>query len=122
VQRSFTNILSKDVKAAGRFYERFLGLVPELSSETFILMGHPQIPGWEFAILSKNDDSIPPAFQQSSGGIIVTFIVDDCDAIYQRATHLKLDIVDGPADMSYGYRRLLVQDPDGTVLDISSAL
>ncbi|MCZ4279232.1 hypothetical protein O4H49_00490 [Kiloniella laminariae] len=50
----------------------------------------------------------------------MTFVVLDCDALYQQALRMHAEIVEKPTDMPYGQRRMLVRDPDGTVLDISA--
>ena len=55
-----------------------------------------------------------------AGGAIVTFVVKDCDQIYQLAQNIGADIISAPTDMPYGQRRMLLKDPDGTVLDISA--
>ena len=51
---------------------------------------------------------------------MLTFVVDDCDAIYEKAQAANAVIVEPPREMPYGQRRMVLRDPAGTFVDISS--
>ena len=120
MRRGFTNILSGDVQTAAEFYENLLGMRRHFESDWFIILIHEAMNGWEFGILQRDHDVVPTALRAAPAGVIVTFVVDDCDRLHRAAVDLGADIIEPPTDMPYGQRRMLLRDPDGTVLDISA--
>lgn len=120
MQRSFTNILCENVEASANFYEALLGMKRHFDSDWFIILTHENIGGLEFGLLDKNHKTVPEGISASPAGMIVTFVVDDCDQAYEKAMALQADIIEPPTDMFYGQRRMLLRDPEGTVLDISA--
>lgn len=120
MQRSFINILSADVERSARFYEDLLGMHRHFASDWFVIMSHHSFPGLEYGILQRDHDIVPGRAQQAPSGVIVTFVVDDCDAVAEKASGIGAEIVEPPTDMPYGQRRMLVADPDGTIIDVSA--
>ncbi|MEL6965356.1 MAG: VOC family protein, partial [Pseudomonadota bacterium] len=47
-------------------------------------------------------------------------VVSDCDDVHKRAVEMSAEVVEPPTDMPYGQRRMLVRDPDGTLIDVSA--
>lgn len=120
MQRSFTNILCENIEASASFYEALLGMKRHFSSDWFIILTHDNIDGLEFGLLDKSHETVPKNVSASPAGVIVTFVVDDCDNAHKKAIELQADIIKPPTDMFYGQRRMLLKDPEGTVLDISA--
>ncbi|MBG6164328.1 putative enzyme related to lactoylglutathione lyase [Labrenzia sp. EL_13] len=120
MQRGFTNILAVDVAQTAAFYETLLGLKPKFSSDWFVNLADPGNPDLELGILQRTNEIVPASARQAPAGVILTFVVDDCDTIHQRAIASNADIVEAPTDMPYGQRRMIVRDPAGTFIDISS--
>ena len=120
MQRSFTNVLSGDVQKTSAFYENLLGMTRHFDSDWFVILTHEDIEGLEFGILQRDHAIVPPDIRAAPAGVIVTFVVADCDEVYRRAVAAKALIIEPPADMPYGQRRMLLRDPDGTVLDVSA--
>ena len=52
----------------------------------------------------------------------MTFVVDDVEAMYRQATAINAEIIQEPTDLPYGQRRLMLRDPAGTAVDISSPI
>jgi len=52
----------------------------------------------------------------------MTFVVDNVDEIFEVAKMEKFEIITEPIDTSYGQKRLLLKDPNGTLVDISSPI
>ncbi|WP_366135948.1 VOC family protein [uncultured Maribacter sp.] len=52
----------------------------------------------------------------------MTFVVDNTDEIFKIAESEKFEIISEPTDTFYGQRRLLLKDPNGTLVDISSPI
>lgn len=120
MDRCFTNILSTDIEAVACFYQSVLGMQRHFDSDWFIILTHPDIDGLELGILQRNHDVVPQSARAAPSGFIVTFVVSDCDEVYGKAMALKADILESPRDMFYGQRRMLLRDPDGTIIDVSS--
>ena len=74
----------------------------------------------EFGILQRDHAIVPEPIRHPPSGVIVTFVVADCDEVYASAKEFDADVLEPPTDMFYGQRRLLLRDPDGTVVDVSS--
>ena len=122
MQRAMTNILSSDIGASARFYRRLLGMADHYTSDWFIILTHPDMPGLEFGILQADHEIVPEAVRAKPSGVMLTFVVEDCDAVFSTARTMDADIVEEPRDLFYGQRRLLLRDPDGTLIDISAPI
>jgi len=120
MNRCFSNILSKNVSATATFYEELLGMRRHFDSNWFVILAHDNIEGLELGILQRNHEIVPEAVQAAPAGVMITFVVDDCDAVHERALKQGALVVETPVDMPYGQRRMLLKDPDGTVVDISA--
>ncbi len=120
MQRCFANILTEEVAATAAFYENLLGMKPQFTSDWFINLVDPEAPGLELGILKQTSEIIPVRAQRAPAGVILTFVVDDCDAVYEQALAQNANIVEAPREMPYGQRRMILRDPAGTFVDISS--
>jgi len=120
MKRAFTNILSTNVDEAANFYQELLGMSRRFNSDWFVILTHAGCPGIEFGILNRDNAIVPPEARKSPQGVMVTFVVDDVEPIFAKAKSLGATIIEPPTDTPYGQRRMLVQDTDGTVVDVSS--
>ena len=120
MERQFTNILCADVNATADFYQTVLGMRRHFDSDWFVILTHNDIDGLEYGLLQKDHDIVPAEIRAAPAGIIVTFVVADCDAVHQKAIAANAKIIEPPTDMPYGQRRMLLRDPEGTVLDVSA--
>ncbi|MCV0424883.1 MAG: VOC family protein [Roseibium sp.] len=120
MKRCFTNILTEEVAATATFYVQLLDMEPQFSSDWFVNLVDPDNRGLELGILKQSHDIVPHEARQAPAGVMLTFVVDDCDVIHQRAIDADADIVETPNDMPYGQRRMILRDPAGTLVDISS--
>ncbi|WP_299483113.1 VOC family protein [uncultured Roseibium sp.] len=122
MQRCFTNILTEEVAVTAAFYENLLGMTPKFSSDWFVNLADPEAPGLELGILRQSSDIVPARAQRAPAGVILTFVVEDCDAVHERALELNAVVVEAPREMPYGQKRMILRDPAGTFLDISSLI
>ncbi len=120
MQRSFTSVLSGDVQKSSAFYENLLGMTRHFESDWFVILTHKDVDGLEFGILQRDHAIVPSDIRAAPAGVIVTFVVTDCDEVYRKSVAAKASIIEEPTDMPYGQRRMLLRDPDGTVLDVSA--
>lgn len=122
MKRAFTNILSAHVDRTARFYQDLFGMTRHYDSDWFVILTHPERPGFELGILDRSNEIVPSACAGSPSGVIVTFVVNDVRACHERAMAMQAHIVEPPTDMPYGQCRMLVRDPDGTVVDVSAPI
>lgn len=61
------------------------------------------------------------AFRKRPQGVSIAFVVPDSDEIFAKAESMGLEIVQRPKNEEYGQRRFLTVDPDGLLVDVSSA-
>lgn len=122
MQRCFTNILCESVDKTARFYEHILGMTRHFDSDWFVILTSKSIDGLELGILQRDHEIIPDELRTKPAGVIITFVVDDCNTIQSKAAEIGAQIIEPPTDMPYGQRRMLLRDPDGTVVDVSSLI
>jgi len=120
MQRCFTNILSASVDDTATFYEQVLGMNRHFDSDWFVVLTHKAMPSLELGILQRTHDIVPDTIKNPPTGVMITFVVDDCSAIHTQALKHGVKIIEPPTDMPYGQRRMLLLDPDGTMVDVSS--
>jgi len=121
INRLLTNICSDDLPASEAFYTRLFYFKALFSSDWFINLASEE-HGLELAIIARGHEIVPSAVRQQPTGFYLTFVVEDVDAFYEKAQNMGVTVVAPPEDTFYGQRRLLIQDPNGVVLDISSPI
>ncbi|MEO1640331.1 MAG: VOC family protein [Pseudomonadota bacterium] len=122
MDRAFTNILTDDVEATARFYQDLLGMMRTGDFGWFVILSHPNLPGMELGILDQDHETVPLDVNVTAGGTILTFVVADVEAVFAKAKGMGATIIDGPSDLPYGQRRLLLRDRAGTVVDASAPI
>ena len=122
MNRVFTNILSKDVATTAQFYQDLLGMKRIGDFGWFVILSHDNMPQLEIGILDQDHDTVPKAVSAGPAGFITTFVVDDVEEVYSRAIAMEAEIIEEPNDLPYGQRRLLLRDPAGAVVDVSSPI
>ena len=76
----------------------------------------------ELGIIKRDHEIVPSDFQNPPQGFYLTFVVKDVDKLYQTVREHSFTVLEAPHDTFYGQRRLLLRDPDGTLVDVSSLL
>ncbi len=120
LQRVFVSVFAENLAETKYFYRSLLGFEVEYDSNWFVQLKAPNNAALELGILSKNSDLIPGRFRHPPQGCLLTVVVDDVDVIYARARVQRWNIVEAPRNLFYGQRRMLIQDPAGTLVDVSS--
>ena len=112
VRRIVTNIATKDVAAAKRFYHDVLGLD--------LLMDM----GWIATYGSEERMQVQVSFMAEGGSGTpvpdLSIEVDDVDAALAGMNRAGFAIEYGPADEPWGVRRFYVRDPFGRLVNILS--
>jgi predicted enzyme related to lactoylglutathione lyase len=122
MNRAFTTILCNDVAQTAQFYQDLFGMKRAGDFGWFIVLSHDDMPRFEMGVLRQDHETIPSGVSGLPAGAILTFVVNDVEAMYRQATAMKAEIIQEPTDLPYGQRRLMLRDPAGTAVDVSSPI
>ena len=124
IQRAFVSVFTDTLEETRDFYLSLFDWDVGYESDWFI---HLQARGnqtLELGILRRDHEIVPEAFRQAAAepirGAMVTLVVDDVDALHVKAQADGRTIVEAPRNLFYGQRRMLLRDPAGTLVDVSS--
>ena len=112
-----TRIITGDVARLVDFYEKATGLQANWSTEDFAELGTG------CAALAIGSTRTVPLFAPGSARpadnhtVIIEFLVDDVDGVYQNLAGFVEDFVNEPTTMPWGNRSLLFRDPDGNLVN-----
>jgi catechol 2,3-dioxygenase-like lactoylglutathione lyase family enzyme len=124
LRRAFPTILSDRLPETRDFYVALLGFEVAFDSEYYVALtttpdGDGQ-PAAELGIWAVGHEMVPPPYRADPAGIVLTFVVDDVDALHVEARRQGVPVVAPPRDQFYGRRRMLVTDPNGLLVDVST--
>jgi predicted enzyme related to lactoylglutathione lyase len=122
MNRAITNILCSNVAETAQFYQDLLGMKRAGDFGWYIILSHDEMPRFEMGVLKQDHETIPSEVSSHPAGTILTFVVKDVEEIHRRATRMKAEIIQEPTDLPYGQRRLMLRDPAGTAVDVSSPI
>ena len=120
IDRLFTTIVTDDVVKTTDFYLSFLPLKRHFDSDWFVILVPIDGPLLELAIMDRANDIVPETMKSGQSNGMLTFVVEDVEIVFGQAKLMGVDIVEPPTAMFYGQMRMLVRDPNGMILDISS--
>lgn len=121
INRLMTNICSSKLEESTEFYTKLFDLTVEFESDWFVHLVSKE-KGFELGIIDRKNDLVPLEYQQIPQGFYMTFVVNDVDELFKIAVAENLAFVKEPHDTFYGQRRLLLKDPDGSLVDVSSLI
>jgi len=116
-----TNICSNNLAESRDFYTKLFDFNVDFDSDWFVHLISKD-KKLELGIIDRTNDIVPKDFQNNPQGFYVTFVVDNADEIFKIAESEHFEIISEPKDAFYGQRRLLLKDPNGTLVDISSPM
>jgi catechol 2,3-dioxygenase-like lactoylglutathione lyase family enzyme len=121
VRRAFPTILSDRLPETRDFYVALLGFDVGYDSDWFVsLTSADGAATHELGIWAVGHELVPSPYRADPAGIVLTFLVDDVDAVHAEARRLRLPLVAPPRDLFYGRRQMLVTDPNGLLVDVST--
>lgn len=123
LRRAFPTILSDRLPETRDFYVKLLGFEVAFDSDFYVALRSPEVDDGtvcELAVWAVGHEMVPPPYRADPAGIVLTFVVDDVDALHIEARRQGLMVVAPPRDQFYGRRRMLVTDPNGLLVDVSS--
>ncbi len=111
----------RDVAAAVRFYVDKLGFVALRQEADFAV-----VAVGEAHVLLAHESIAPDSAQLAAtargAGVNIRIMVDDVDAVHQRAKANGVRIVHDIGDRYYGLRDFILADPDGFMLRFAQAI
>lgn len=116
-----TNICSDKLPESRDFYTTLFDFNVDYDSDWFVHL-ISEDKNLELGIIDCKNDLVPDDFQNRPQGFYITLVVKSADEIYQIAKSANFEILSPPLDTFYGQRRLLLKDPNGTLVDVSSPI
>lgn len=116
-----TNLCSDHLLASKYFYTTLFRLNVNFDSDWFVQL-QDEKTGLELGIILRTSEIVPKDYQDTPQGCYLTFVVDEVEPYFEMAEQENFPIVQTPHDTFYGQRRLLLRDPDGTLIDISAPI
>ncbi len=113
-------MLSGDLPRSRDWYVSLFGYEVEFDSDWFVHLQVPGSPALELGLIARDHEIVPDRLRPTPTGGLLTLVVDDVDAVHRRAEAEGVEILEPPRDLFYGQRRMLLLDPDGMVVDVSS--
>ena len=110
-------IITEDVDRLAGFYEKATGLPATRANQDFAELAT------RAGTLAIGSTHTVPVFAPGAArgadnhSVIIEFLVDDVDAIYENLTGFVNGFVNKPTTMPWGNRSLLFRDPDGNLVN-----
>jgi predicted enzyme related to lactoylglutathione lyase len=119
--RMMTNICSELLEESKNFYTQLFDFRVAYDSDWFVHLTSKDGP-LELGIVKRSHDIVPEEAREAAAGLYLTFVVEEADAVFEKAKAARLEVISEPKDTFYGQRRLLLRDPNGVVIDVSSPI
>jgi predicted enzyme related to lactoylglutathione lyase len=110
-------IITEDVERLAGFYEKATGLPATRANQDFAELATGA------GTLAIGSTRTVPVFAPGAAraadnhSVIIEFLVDDVDAIYENLAGFVNGFVNKPTTMPWGNRSLLFRDPDGNLVN-----
>jgi catechol 2,3-dioxygenase-like lactoylglutathione lyase family enzyme len=118
--RAFVCVFSDRLPEVRDFYVSLFGWRVDFDSDWFVHLHAEGDAAIELGVLRRDHEIVPAAFRAAPAGVMVTIVVPDVDDVHRAALAAGHPVVEEPRDLFYGQRRMLLRDPSGTLLDVSS--
>ena len=121
INRLLINICSDKLEESKIFYTRLFDFNIDFDSDWFVhlISKDKQL---ELGIISSTSDIVPKSISVTPSGFYITIVVDNADEIHAIAQSENYKILSNPTNTFYGQRRLLLEDPNGAIVDVSSPI
>lgn len=121
VKRLMINICSDNLQESKNFYTKLFDFQVNYDSDWFVhlISTSHQL---ELGIIDRTNEIVPQEYQKTPEGFYTTFVVDSADEVYEVAKKEGFIIIEAPNNTFYGQRRLLLRDPNGSLVDVSSPI
>jgi catechol 2,3-dioxygenase-like lactoylglutathione lyase family enzyme len=104
-----------DMERAIGFYLGLLELPVSADVGWYVELGAPLVT---VAFVERDHASVPAAYGNERGGVLVSVIVDDVETAWSRVPRLSCPVALSCRDEDFGQQHFMVVDPDGFVVDV----
>ncbi|AEQ50427.1 VOC family protein [Pelagibacterium halotolerans] len=111
-------VMTENVPSSAAFYIENFDFRALFDSDWYVHLQSNANPAINFALLDKSHDTIPEAHRGRTGGLLLSFEVEDVDAQYERLNAAGATVVLDLRDEDFGQRHFIVTDPNGVMIDI----
>lgn len=118
--RNFYSVFSDDLPASRDWYVNLFGYQAAFDSDWFVHLRSPGNELLELGILLRSHEIVPQAYRGAPTGGMLSIVVEDVDSVFHAAETAEVVVHEAPRDLFYGQRRMLLQDPNGLLIDVSS--
>ncbi|MGH9602077.1 MAG: VOC family protein [Terriglobales bacterium] len=115
----FPVLITKKLEETKQFYTSLLGCAVVFDSDWYVQLVSPK--GIEIALFIEGHSAMPdhlPHQAFEGNGIVFTFDVENVDEEYKKVTETSIKVVYEIKSEDWGQRHFMIQDPNGTVIDI----
>lgn len=118
-------LMVTDLDASTEFYRDVVGLEPDAVEQGNVEFATGQCT---LVLESDFDEDVLDAFglddpgNDRGNGVIVAVAVDSVEEVHRRAAETGVDVRLEPTDVDWGRRILLLADPDGYIVEVSTPL
>jgi catechol 2,3-dioxygenase-like lactoylglutathione lyase family enzyme len=118
--RSYPCLCVDDVERSVAFYVDLLGLEVSADVGWYVELSPPDSSPTAVIVsfVERGHPSVPTGFDRARGGVLVSVIVEDVDAVAERAARAGHRIAQPCRDEDFGQRHMMVVDPDGFLVDV----
>ncbi|TYA66027.1 hypothetical protein FUA24_24305 [Seonamhaeicola marinus] len=116
-----TNVCTSNLEESKLFYTKLFDFETSFESDWFVHLVSKSCH-LELGLIDKTNDLVPEAYRKAPTGFYITFVVTNVDEIHSLALKEGFEVIKKPEDTFYGQRRLLLKDPDGTLVDVSAPI
>ena len=120
VQRAFVSILSDCLPETRDFYTSLFGWRVDFDSDWFVHLQAPGNAAIELGIIRSDHEIVPETAARAPEGVLLTIVVEDVDALHAHCKARSVEILESPRNLFYGQRRMIIRDPNGALVDVSS--
>lgn len=121
LNRLLVNIVTENLSASAAFYTRYFDFEIDFDSDWFIHLISIE-KSLEIGLIHPGSEVVPKEITGSNGGYYLTFVVEDVQVLYEKMSADHVKVLQAPHDTFYGQRRLVLEDLNGMVLDVSSPI
>ena len=118
VNRAFPVICCSDLDTARDFYVELLDLAVVFESGWYTVLEDRSSPALQVGFVQSGHPTVPAIVGETAKGVLVTFEVDNVDAVHGRAMAMGAPIVLPLCDEDFGQRHFMAADPTGLVVDV----
>jgi predicted enzyme related to lactoylglutathione lyase len=121
IQRIIVNICASNLESSKEFYTSLFEFEVAFDSNWFIHLTCKNT-SLEIGLIDQDHELVPKSFSGRSNGFYLTIVVANVDDLYNEIKSTQIPVIEKPKDTFYGQRRMLITDPDGTLIDVSSVI